>query len=390
MIDFFKEKYEIKGKKFYSLIGNWRKQYNSLMTYDQMSFVMSVIEENKMNNVLEIGVFNGVSSMAMLTAGLSANKNFNLYSIDINKDEKFVGQAVKELCDDNQKKHYHLTTGQTVFNIEKIIPKDIKFDLVFIDAGHSHPLPLFDLIYSIPYMHDNTIILLHDIVNYMRPNAWGESFIFESWRAKKYRVYDYDHKKFSNMGVIKLHENKKELMKNINLISKIKFRANPWAINIYYDINNIKDYKYTNYGLQFSIEDINNIKKYVSKFYSKRFAKQLYNNLTNNYENYMSNCYLYMHETRFYNYLFENDNTNINNIKNLQVSREELLNELNKIKFDYAILNNKFNSLINNLAWWIPVRKFRDNFRNKFKTAEQSRAEQSRAVMFEYAYRKTA
>ena len=55
---------------------------------------------------------------------------------------------------------------------------------------------------------------------------------------------------------------------------------------------------------------------------------------------------------------------------------------------------------INRIAWWIPVKKLRDNFRNKFKIAEQSRAEQSRAeqsraeqsraVMFEYAYRKTA
>ena len=45
---------------------------------------------------------------------------------------------------------------------------------------------------------------------------------------------------------------------------------------------------------------------------------------------------------------------------------------------------------IDNIVWWIPVKKLRDNFRNKFKIAEQSRAEQSRAVMFEYAYRKTA
>lgn len=358
-IDFYKEKYEIKGKKFYPLIGNWRKQFNSLMTYDQMSFLMSVIEENKMNNVLEIGVFNGVSSMAILTAGLSSNKNFNLYSVDINKDEKFVGQAVKELCNDEWKKHYHLTTGQTVFNIENIIPKNIKFDLVFIDAGHSHPLPLFDLIYSIPYMHDNTIILLHDVVNYMRPNAWGESFIFESWSGNKYRVYDYDHKTFSNMGVIKLHENKKELWENIKLISKIKFRANPWAINIYYDINNIKDYKHTNYGLQFSIDNINDIKKYVNKYYSKSFAEELYNNLTINYKDYMENCYLYMHETRFYNYLFEINNANINNIRTLSNSKDELSNELNKIKAN-------FNKLINDLAWWIPIRKWRDGFRNKF------------------------
>ena len=38
--------------------------------------------------------------------------------------------------------------------------------------------------------------------------------------------------------------------------------------------------------------------------------------------------------------------------------------------------------IINKIVWWIPVKKWRDNFRVKFKIesrAEQSRAEQSRA-----------
>lgn len=369
-IDFIKEKYEIKGKKFSPIIGNWRKQYNSLMSFEQIEFLMSVIEENKMNNALEIGVFNGVSSIAILTAGLLANKNFNLYSIDINKDEKFVGQAVKELCDDEHKKHYHLNIGDTVFNIENIVPKDIKFDLVFIDAGHCHPLPLFDLIYSIPFMHDNTIIVLHDVVDYMRPNAWGESFIFESWTARKYRVYNYNLKCFSAMGVIMLHEDKRELMENIKLISKIKFRANPWGINIYHDINNINNYKTLNYGLLFSIDDINNLKNYVSKHYSEQFAKELQNNLITNYKIYMENCYLYMHETRFYNYLFESNKTNTNKIKNLEIFRDELLNKISNseiAKDELQKLKISFNKLIDNLAWWIPIKKLRDKFRNKFK-----------------------
>lgn len=42
----------------------------------------------------------------------------------------------------------------------------------------------------------------------------------------------------------------------------------------------------------------------------------------------------------------------------LSNSKDELLNELNKIKVN-------FNKLINDLAWWIPIRKWIDNFRNK-------------------------
>ncbi len=72
----------------------------------------------------------------------------------------------------------------------------------------------------------------------------------------------------------------------------------------------------------------------------------------------MENCYLYMHKTRFYNHLFKINNANINNMRVLSNYKDELLNELNKIKVN-------FNKLINDLAWWIPVRKWRDNFRNK-------------------------
>ena len=72
-----------------------------------------------------------------------------------------------------------------------------------------------------------------------------------------------------------------------------------------------------------------------------------------------------------------------------------LYNEVCNLKNQLNDLNNKMNKIIDSIVWFIPVKKLRDNFRNKFKTAEQSRAEQSRAeqsraVMFEYAYRKTA
>ena len=77
--------------------------------------------------------------------------------------------------------------------------------------------------------------------------------------------------------------------------------------------------------------------------------------------------------------------------KYIQIMINQRINNLElRLKTTYSI-----DKLIDTLAWWIPTKKLRNNFRNKFKIAEQSRAEQSRAeqsraVMFEYAYRKTA
>lgn len=164
-----KEKYEIKGKKFHPLISEYQKKYNLLMTPMQIGFLASLLEENKINNILEIGVFQGVNSIFMLKAGMSKNENFNLYSIDSAKDSNFYGKVAIDTFNYKEKERYHLFLGKTVFDIEEIIPQNVKFDLVFIDAAHSHPLSLIDLIYSIPYLKKNALIFLHDIIDYAEP-----------------------------------------------------------------------------------------------------------------------------------------------------------------------------------------------------------------------------
>ena len=359
---FSKEKYEIKGKKFANLVNEWSNEYTSAMSIEQKCFLMEIINDKKMQNVLEIGVFMGVTSVCILKSGLSVNNKFQLYGIDNNND-KIIGSAVNGLCTDKEKEHYHLYAGYDIFDIENITPQNIKFDLVIIDAGHSHPFPLFDLIFSIPYMHNDTIIILHDVIDYMRPNAWGESFIFEAWTYEKYRVYDYDNNMFSNMGCIKLHNDNIQLLRNIELIAKIPLRANPWAVNINYNgIKNISDKADRNFGLGFSLIEIDNLSKYMDKHYSAEFSKNICEILTTNYNKYMNNCFLYIQETRFFNYLFEANIYNQNKINNFENRINILENKFNDIK----IKNKKLNDLIDKIAWWIPVRKWRDNFRNKF------------------------
>ena len=43
------------------------------------------------------------------------------------------------------------------------------------------------------------------------------------------------------------------------------------------------------------------------------------------------------------------------------------INEKSNINIpEICSLNNKIDKLIDTLAWWIPIRKWRDNFRSKF------------------------
>lgn len=343
---FYNEQYEIKGKKFDEQINEWSQKYQSLMFMEQKRFLMSIISENKMKNVLEIGIWNGVSSLCMLKAGLSVNKDFNLYAIDLNNNKDFVGQAVYGFCNEEELKHYHINIGKTSFDVEDIVPKNIKFDLVFIDAGHHHPHPLFDLIFLIPYMHENTIIVLHDVINYYVPYDWGGSFIFEAWTGDKYRIYkDYNKNIFSTMGCIKLHKKEEELYDNIKIIANNSFRAFPWGQLEYYKNNNIMN------SLKFNLDDIKKLKTIMEKHYTKDFSNEIYNILVSNYEEYKKNCLLYIHEMRFFKHLYNS----INNIND----------NINNINDNINNLSNKLNKFIDMIVWWIPIKKIRDNIRKK-------------------------
>ncbi|WP_295161151.1 radical SAM protein [uncultured Brachyspira sp.] len=71
-----------------------------------------------------------------------------------------------------------------------------------------------------------------------------------------------------------------------------------------------------------------------------------------------------------------------NELKDNMNYEEDLYNivkfneDLSNINF-YNKLNNIQNN-INKLAWWIPIRKWRDNFRNKILNADQTRPDQTR------------
>ena len=61
---------------------------------------------------------------------------------------------------------------------------------------------------------------------------------------------------------------------------------------------------------------------------------------------------------------------NTNNLDNNEALISKIKNMLPKYRNQdllerYNILSSKYNKIINNIAWWIPVRKWRDNFRNK-------------------------
>ena len=310
-------KYEKIGYELFLTYPNFQAKHKSLACPYQISFLLGLIKEFKFSNgskidtVLEIGVYNGVTSLYMLKAGCR-RESFHLYGIDKGEDE-FFGQAVFAEAGKEELPHYHLHRNSTSFDIEKVIPG--KIDMVFIDAGHSHPHPIIDLIHVIPFLHEESIVLLHDVVDYMRPNAWGESFIFCGWKDEKYQTVALDtviqsdtnitpnknfqtretHKAYrkTSLGCIKIPRNKEKLYNNILEIAAIPFRASPWQFDDCY------------LGLVVDETHFDTLKQFMEKYYDKEFAHIVFSQFQSNLNEYKKNWLLYLHETRFFNFLFE-------------------------------------------------------------------------------------
>jgi len=313
-------RYERVGYELLSEYPDYRSKYDSYGSKSQISFILGLISEyrfldgRQINTVLEIGVYNGVTSLYMLKEGCKRT-DFKLYGIEICEGD-FYGKAVLSEATSDELLKYSLHLKKTSYDIEDII-SDTKIDMVFIDAAHTHPHPLIDLIHVIPFLHEDSLVLLHDVVNYMRPNAWGESFIYCGWDDEKLQTVNLDKNlnpaDSTSLGVIRVSLEKKRLYDNIERIAKIPFRAAPWELcekHIGYD-------KY----------HIDRLRSFMKKNYDEEFAEQICSHLKINLEEYEENWLLLLHETKFFNYLFERSKEQEQTIKEMQTKIDELSKE---------------------------------------------------------------
>ena len=326
--------YEKLGYERFKTYTDYRAQYESLASRSQISFLLGLIADykfsngRKIENVLEIGLYNGVTSLYMLKEGCKNTENYKQYGIDIGNDS-FFGEAAQKESTEEEKQHFFLNLNSTALDIEKCIPVGTKLDMVFIDAGHSHPHPLIDLLCVIPYLHDESIVLLHDVVDYMCPNAWGESFIFEAWKYPKYRNINIFAKDIQEeaLGMIEIPKDKNKLQEMLLTVAQLPFRAAPWKFDeIYLGINE---------------NTIKRLEEFMQRYYDKDFCEQIIKSFYTNLENYKKEWILRVHETRFYYFLFKSTNNTKQKISELETKNKLLDSELKKIYKQLELINSK-------------------------------------------------
>lgn len=154
----------------------------------QMSVMKTLIESNNVINIMEIGFGAGHSAEFFL----SINNNIKLTSFDIGIHS--YTQLGKEFLEKKYLDRFKLIIGDSLITVPEFYKKNnnIKFDLIFIDGGHTNNIPNADLINCKNLSHKNTIVIMDDAINkkeWHRPwnveptNGWNglveKNFIIE-------------------------------------------------------------------------------------------------------------------------------------------------------------------------------------------------------------------
>ena len=215
----FKKKFISEKMKKYSY---WQLKNN------EFYFINGIIRKYKPKNCLELGVAEGGSSVLILNA-IKDIKNSSLVSIDLNPKyyanlSKDTGHTVKEYFPELAN-NWQLFTGEQPHKfLEKL---NIKFDFLFLDTVHLSPGEIINIIEALPFLNDNAIVVLHDIMFHLPSNGYyntkfikyhpSQIYLMTSLFGDKIIIKD-DKKGVENIGAVFLYPNQEQYYLNYFLL----------------------------------------------------------------------------------------------------------------------------------------------------------------------------
>ncbi|MEI0479307.1 class I SAM-dependent methyltransferase [Brachyspira pulli] len=319
----------------------------NLMNLSERKFINGIIRKLKPNKILELGVSAGSGSIVILNA-IQDMPNTTLYSIDyLNKwwfdKNKDIGYLVKEKFP-NLTNKWKLYTGGIAAKFMEEVGNDI--DLCVIDTRHRNPGEILDFLMIMPFLKENCTIIMHDIQIHLG-NSYKNDVtccsLFSVLKGKKFfPKSDIRKRGFPNIGAVILDKDIKMYINDIVLLLTMD-----WVYNI-------------------TENDYNDMIKLLEKYYDEDIYQKFIDIYTDNKD-------ILSHQQKNTNNIAIQNNTNNNlNITNLN-------NNINIVKSNLNIINKKIDNIVNAIAWWIPVKKWRDNFRNKILRSDQIRSDQIRS-----------
>ena len=134
----------------------------------QVKFFEELLSQGRYENIGEIGFNMGHSAITFL----ENSKNSKVWSFDINR-HKYTLMG-RDFIDNQYPNRLNLICGNSAETVPLFIEKKkdrFKFDLIFIDGGHSYKMSKSDILNMKKLANEDTIVIIDDI----RPEvAWGK------------------------------------------------------------------------------------------------------------------------------------------------------------------------------------------------------------------------
>lgn len=161
----------------------------------------------------------GGSSILILNA-IKDIKGSHLVSLDLNTiyyrdNSKQTGWRVKRFFP-NLTKNWSLYTGDQPHKF--LMKLNLNFDFLFLDTAHISPGELFNIIEVMPFLNENAIIVLHDIMlhcnrikknNELKAKINPPNFHLMTFLNGDKIILKTKHNNIDNMGAIFLYKNQK-------------------------------------------------------------------------------------------------------------------------------------------------------------------------------------
>lgn len=220
-----------KYPQFFAINEKFRRQPCE-MTHFENAFLMGLIKKYTPQKILEVGVASGATTTMILDAIAQNSPKTELWSCDLSPklywgdDLKTGYLALKKY---NNAYNWHFISGDFLPTILRNNPSMRDFDCCILDTVHSLPGEILDFLSVLPFLKDNTILIMHDIqLPFNFPNAEraiSNKILLDSIVADKIYVEDMQQEStFANIGAAIINQ---ETRRHINNV--FSSLALPWA-----------------------------------------------------------------------------------------------------------------------------------------------------------------
>ncbi len=141
---------------------HWRMGFASIAA-DELMVVQSLIEQERPQSFLEVGMASGISGGVICTM-MDENGGETFTTLD--HDNTFFADPTKEngYLIEEIYQGSRVKVNKRPFTTALDLPElGMEFDIAFIDANHQHPFPLLDTLCVFPYLRGPRLVLHHDL-----------------------------------------------------------------------------------------------------------------------------------------------------------------------------------------------------------------------------------